>query len=96
MVKPIINALVPGKNPARPASLLDRLQEAPRKWKDYVKLTAETYTTHVLVVVRLRWSIPNLEVCIDEAALDCDDEKYEFLKKVVDPIAIDIVEQLEL
>jgi len=96
VVKPIINALVPGKNPARPASLLDRLQEAPRKWKDYVKLTAETCTAHVLVVVKSRWSIPNLEDCADGATLDCDDEKYEHLKKVVGPIAIDIVEQLEL
>ncbi|CAD6264212.1 unnamed protein product [Miscanthus lutarioriparius] len=95
-VKPLVNALVPEKNPARPASLLDRLREAPRKWKDYVKLTAETCTTHVLAVVRLRLSILNLEDCPDGAALDYDDEKYEFLKKVVGPIAADIVEQLEL
>ena len=69
-VKPLVNALVPEKNPARPASLLDRLREAPWKWKDYVKLTAETCTTHVLAVVRLRWSIPNLEDCADGAASD--------------------------
>ena len=95
-VKPLVNALVLEKNPARPASLLDRLREAPKKWKDYVKLTAETCTTHVLEVIKSRWSIPNLEDCADRAASDSDDEKYEFLKKSIGPIATDIIEQLEL
>ena len=95
-VKPLVNALVPEKNPARPASLLDWLREAPKKWKDYVKLTAETCSTHVLAVIKSQWSIPNLEDCADRAASDSDDEKYEFLKKSIGPIATDIIEQLEL
>ena len=61
-----------------------------------MKLTAEACTTHVLVVIRSRWSIPNLEDCVDGAASDCDDEKFEFLKKAVGLVAADIVEQLEL
>jgi hypothetical protein len=75
-------------------SLLERLEEAPKKFFDVMTATSKNYLTHVIAVVKSFWPQHNLAPIAKGIALDCSDEKFLDYCKESEVIAEDISKNL--
>ena len=57
-------------------SLVEHLEEAPKKLFDIMTATSKDYLTHMIAVVKFFWPHHNLSPIAKGIAPDCSDEKF--------------------
>ena len=57
-------------------SLVERLEEAPRKIIDFMTTTSMNYLTHMLGIVNSYWPQHNLAPIAKGIAVDCSDQDF--------------------
>ena len=57
-------------------SLVEHLEEAPKKFFDIITTTSKDYLTHMIAVVKSFWPHHNLAPIAKRIAPDCSDEKF--------------------
>ena len=57
-------------------SLVERLEEAPKKLFDVMAATSKNYLTHMIRVVKSYWPQHNLAPIAKRIAPDCSNEKF--------------------
>jgi hypothetical protein len=57
-------------------SLIENLEEAPKKFFDIITATSKNYLTHMIAVVKYFWPQHNLAPIEKGIAPDCSDEKF--------------------
>ena len=75
-------------------SLVEHLEEAPKKFFDIVRATSKNYLTHMIGVVKSYWPQHNLALIAKEIAADCSDEKFQGYCKESEVIAEEILKNL--
>ena len=58
-------------------SLVERLEEAPRKIFDFMTATSKNYLTHMLAIVKYYWPQHNLALIAKGIAADCSKEDFQ-------------------
>ena len=61
---------------SRSKSLVEHLEEAPKKFFDIMTATSKNYMTHMIGVVKSDRPQHNLAPIAKEIAADCSDEKF--------------------
>ena len=62
-------------------SLVERLEEAPKKLFDVMTATSKNYLTHKIGVVKSYWPQHNLAPIAKGIDFDCSDEKFKAIVK---------------
>ena len=75
-------------------SLVERLEEAPRKILDYLSATTKNYIAHLLGIVKSYWPQHNLAPIALGIASDCPDEDFLRYCDEVVQIAEEIIKNL--
>jgi len=75
-------------------SLVERLEEAPKKFFDVMTATSTNYLTHMIEVVKSCWPQHNLAPIAKGIADDCSDEKWQSYCKESEVIAEEILKNL--
>ena len=57
-------------------SLVERLEEAPRKIIDFMMTTSMNYLTHMLGIVKSYWPQHNSDPIAKGIAVDCSDQDF--------------------
>ena len=72
-------------------SLVDHLEEAPKKIFDFMMATSKNYLTHMLGIVKSYWPQHNLAPIAKGIATDCSDEDFQGYCKESEVIAEEIL-----
>ena len=75
-------------------SLVERLEEAPRKIVDYLSTTSKNYLSHMLAIVKSYWPQHNLAPIALGIAADCPDQDFLRYREETEPIAEEILKNL--
>ena len=75
-------------------SLVERLEEAPRKIVDYLTTTSKNYLAHMLAIVKSYWLQHNLALIALGIAVDCLDQDFLRYHEETEPIAKEILKNL--
>ena len=75
-------------------SLVERLEEAPKKFFDIMTATSKNYLTHMIGVVKSYLPQYNLTPIAKGIAPDCSDEKFQGYCKESEVIAEEILKNL--
>ena len=75
-------------------SLVERLEEAPRKILDYLSATTKNYIAHLLGIVKSYWPQDNLAPIALGIASECPDEDFLQYREEAEPIAEEIMKNL--
>ena len=75
-------------------SLVERLEEAPKKFFDVMTATSKNYLTHMIGVVKSYLPQYNLTPIAKGIAPDCSDEKFQGCCKESEVIAEEILKNL--
>ena len=75
-------------------SLVERLEEAPRKIVDYLSTTSKNYLSHMLAIVKSYWPQHNLAPIALAIAADCPDQDFLRYREETEPIAEEILKNL--
>ena len=75
-------------------SLVERLEEAPKKFFDIMTATSKNYLTHMIGVVKSYLPQYNLAPIAKGIAPDCSDVKFQGYCKVSEVIAEEILKNL--
>ena len=75
-------------------SLVERLEEAPKKFFDIMTATSKNYLTHMIGVVKSYLPQYNLAPIAKGIAPDCSDEKFQGYCKQSEVIAEKILKNL--
>ena len=75
-------------------SLIEHLEEAPKKIFDVMTVTSKNYLTHMIGVVKSYWPQFNLALIAKGIAPDCSDEKFQEYCKESEIIAEEILKNL--
>ena len=75
-------------------SLVERLEEAPRKIVDYLSTTSKNYIAHLLGIVKSYWPQHNVAPLSRGIASNCPDEDLLWYRDEVVPIAEAIIKNL--
>ena len=75
-------------------SLVERLEEAPKKFFDVMMATSKNYLTHIIGVVKSYLPQYNLAPIAKGIAPDCSDEKFQGYCKQSEVIAEKILKNL--
>ena len=75
-------------------SLVERLEEAPRKIIDYLSATTKNYLSHMLGIVKSYWPQHNLAPTALGIAFDCPDQDFLCYRDEAVPIAEAIIKNL--
>jgi hypothetical protein len=65
------------EEPSSNNSLVERLEEAPKKFFDVMTATSKNYLTHMIGVVKSYWPQHNLAPIAKGIAPDCSDKKFQ-------------------
>jgi predicted membrane channel-forming protein YqfA (hemolysin III family) len=71
-------------------SLVEHLEEAPRKIIDFMTAISKNYMSQMLAVVKSYWPQHNLAPVAKEIAADCSDQDFLGYCKETEPIAEEI------
>ena len=82
------------EEPSSNKSLVERLEEAPKKFFDVMRATSKNYLTHMIGVVKSYWPQHNLAPIAKGIAPDCSDEKFQDYCKESEVIAEEILKNL--
>ena len=69
------------EGPSSGKSLVERLEEAPKKFFDVMTATSKNYLTHMIGVVKSYLPQYNLAPIAKGIAPDCSDEKFQGCKE---------------
>ena len=75
-------------------SLVERLEEAPKKIIDFMMATSKNYLSHMLAVVKSYWPQHNLAPVAKGIAADCSDQEFLSYCKEIETIAEAILKNL--
>ena len=75
-------------------SLVERLEEAPRKIIHFMTATSKNYLTHMLGIVKSYWPHHNLAPGAKGIAADCPDQVFQDYYKVTEVITEEIRKNL--
>jgi len=75
-------------------SLVERLEEAPKKFFNVMTTTSNNYLTHMIAVVKSFWPQHNLALIAKGIAPDYSDEKFQDYCKELEVIAEEILKNL--
>ena len=75
-------------------SLVERLEEAPKKFFDSMTATSKNYLTHMIGVVKSYWPQHNLAPIAKGIAADCSDEDFQGYCKESEVIVEEILKNL--
>ena len=75
-------------------SLVERLEEAPKKFFDVMTATSKNYLTYMIGVIKSYWSQHNLAPIAKGIATDCSDEKFQSYCKELEVIDEEILKNL--
>ena len=75
-------------------SLVERLEEAPKKFFNIVAATSKNYLTHMIGIVKSYWPQHNLTPIAKGIAPDYSDEKFQSYYKESEVIAEEILKNL--
>ena len=75
-------------------SLVDRLEEAPKKFFDIMTATSKNYLTHMIGIVKSYWPQHNLAPIAKGIAADCSDEEFQNYCKESKVIAEELLKNL--
>ena len=75
-------------------SLVERLEEAPRKIIDFMTATSKNYLTHMLGIVKSYWPQHNLAPVAKGIAADCSDQDFQGYCKEIEVIVEEILKNL--
>ena len=75
-------------------SLIERLEEAPRKIFDYLSATSKNYISHLLGIVKSYWPQHNLAPIALGIASDCPDQDFLRYRDEAVPIVEAIIKNL--
>ena len=75
-------------------SLVERLEEAPKKFFNVMTATSKNYLTRMIGVVKSYWSQHNLAPIAKGIDTDCSDEKFQSYCKESEVIAEEILQNL--
>ena len=75
-------------------SLVERLEEAPKKFFDIMMATSKNYLTHMIGIVKSYWPQHNLAPIAKGIAVDCTEEKFQGYCKETEVIAEEILKNL--
>ena len=75
-------------------SLVEHLEEAPKKFFDIMTATSNNYLTHMIRIVKSYWPQHNLAPIAKGIATDCSDEKFQSYCKESEVIAKEILKNL--
>ena len=75
-------------------SLVERLEEAPRKIIDFMTATSKNYLSHMLAVVKSYWPQHNLAPIAKGIATDCSDQDFLGYCKETETITEEILKNL--
>ena len=75
-------------------SLLERLEEAPRKILDYLSATTKNYVAHLIGIVKSYWPQHDLAPLAFGIASECLDEDCLRYHDEAEPIAEEIIKRL--
>ena len=82
------------EEPSSNKSLVERLEEAPKKFFDVMTATSKNLLTHMIGVVKSYWPQHNLAPIAKGIAPDCSDEKFQDYCKESEVIAEEILKNL--
>ena len=82
------------EEPLSNKSLVERLEEAPKKFFDVMTATSKNFLTHMIGVVMSYWPQHNLAPIAKGIAPDCSDEKFQDYYKESEVIAEEILKSL--
>ena len=71
-------------------SLVDRLEEAPKRIFNFMMATSKNYLTHMLGIVKSYWPQHNLALIAQGIATDCSEESFLGYCKETEVIAEEI------
>ena len=75
-------------------SLVERLEETPKKIFDFMTATSKNYLTHMLGIVKSNQPQHNLVPIAKGIAVDCSEEKFQGYCKETEVIAEEILKNL--
>ena len=75
-------------------SLVERLEEAPKKFFDIMTTTSKNYLTHMIGMVKSYWPQHNLAHIAKGIAVDCSDEDFQGYCKESEVIVEEILKNL--
>ena len=75
-------------------SLVERLEEAPRKIIHFMTATSKNYLTHMLGIVKSYWPQHNLAPVAKGIVVDCSDQDFQGYCKETEVIAEEILKNL--
>ena len=75
-------------------SLVEHLEEAPKKFFDVMTATSKNYLTHMIGIIKSYWPQHNLAPIAKGIAPDCSDEKFKSYCKESVVIAEEILMNL--
>ena len=75
-------------------SLVECLEEAPKKFFDIMTVTSKNYLTHMIGIVKSYWTQHNLAHIAKGIAVDCSDEDFQGYCKESEGIAEEFLKNL--
>ena len=75
-------------------SLVEHLEEAPKKFFDIITATSKNYLTHMIGIVKSYWPQHNLAPIAKGIAADCSEETFQGYCKDTEVIAEEILKNL--
>ena len=75
-------------------SLVECLEEAPKKFFDIMTVTSKNYLTHMIGIVKSYWTQHNLAHIAKGIAVDCTDEDFQGYCKELEVIVEEILKNL--
>ena len=72
----IVDMIDSEEGPSSSKSLVERLEEAPKKLFDVMTATSKNYLTHMIGLVKSYWPQHNLAPIAKGIAPDCSDKKF--------------------
>ena len=76
-------------------SLVERLEEAPKKILDYLSSSTKSYVAHVLGLIRSYWPQATLAPLASRIAVDCSEKDFIRYRDEAEPLAEEIIKSLE-
>ena len=86
--------MVDSEEPSSNKSLVERLEEVPKKFFDVMTATSKNYLTHMIGVVKSYWPQHNLALICKGIAPDYSDKKLQDYYKESEVTAEEILKSL--
>jgi len=76
-------------------SLVEHMEEAPKKILDYLSSSTKSYIAHVLGLIKSYWPQAKLAPLASGIAVECSEEDFIRYREEAKPLAEEIIKSLE-